>query len=86
MSQACLHMLALRDSGGASWRFYSDPHLCSSCQHKVLGTNVLRAEHSTSVTQMNVQPTLLFTMQGEHRPDSPAELKHCKLQPVVSTE
>lgn len=63
-----------------------DLHLCSSCQHKVLGINVPRAEHSTSVAQMNMQPTPLFKMQTEHGPDSSAELKHCKLQPVVSTE
>lgn len=52
-----------------------DLHLCSSCQHKVLGINVLRVEHSTSVIQMNMQPTPLFKMQTEHGPDSSAEFK-----------
>lgn len=75
MSQACLHMLALKDPGGASWSFYRSV-ICiwaelpaQSARHK------LRAEHSTSVTQMNMQPTLLFKMQTEHGPDSSAEFE-----------
>lgn len=54
----------------------------------MLDINVLKAEHSTSVTQMNMQPTPLFKMQTKHGQIVLQHvcLKPYMLQPVVSTK